>query len=228
MLMSRRSGGAVRVKSLLFDYEGVIGPELGTLPFRGSIARRRDRYVCEVAGVGPDRSIEYRDGLLEKYRTDNTCTALMLEHGITAREYNSKVYGSIFKSIGRYVHADPGLASLLGRIRLPMAILSNVTEEYVRAGLGAQGLAGVFRPVLGLESMFPLTKPGAEVYKAALALSGFSPASTAFVDDTAANLEAPGRMGMVTVHISPGSGPAGTADYTFGDVKELLSVLVRD
>lgn len=215
------------IKSILADYEGVIGPQLETLPISKAIIGRMSAYISELARISPEKVADYRKKLLRKHDTDTTCIALMLEHGITVREFNSVVFARDFETIQDQISVDSELVTLLSQVKAPIAILSNTTEEYVNVGLAAQGLKKLFVRVMGIETMFPHTKPGIKAYTNALSLTGFAAKESMFIDDKDENLVAPKTIGMTSVHISANNLGVEVCDYKFIDMKEVARELVR-
>jgi FMN phosphatase YigB (HAD superfamily) len=212
----------------IFDYEGVVGPVITTMPFGSTSIRKLHEFVAKLGGVSPDEAVQLRKDLLKKYETNATQYALLREYGVSYEVYVQSVWMPEITETGKYIQPDPELQILFGKLNVESAILSNATIEYVARGLEAQGLS--FRHVLGMEQLGSNTKPQPAAWTQMVEVTGFTASKTIYVDDDILNLEAPKRLGFITVLISEQPTTVSQlkiVDVRYPDVKALLRDVVR-
>ncbi len=220
-----------RITAILADYEGVVGPAIETLPVISNLVRNLNGYVSNVSGVPPEEVATHIKMLLKKHNTDTTSYALVMEYGVSVSEFSETVYGPELPAIRNAIGRDVELHGLMRSARVPIAVLSNNAEAYVRTASDAQGVTPLFVQFLCQESIHPYSKPNVGAYSTALGITKFTQDShTVFLDDKPLNLVAPKELGLTTVYIGERAVQAGfveSIDFTFPTFKDFLRQLRR-
>jgi HAD superfamily hydrolase (TIGR01509 family) len=230
-------------KYLLLDYEGVIGPKIQDIPeiFGNPDAKGPERelgvygrlikIIMKNTNASFDEAKRMRVELLKKYNVDDSSYTFAAEFGVdTITLVNTVILPEVTNEetsnvLAKYVKKDPGLNSLLKATKIPKAILSNTSKEFVNRALEAQGFSQVFNPIITLEDLKMEIKPRVEAYKKAIKETGWRAEKSIYVDDKIENLAEPKKLGFATVLISDKEGDKSIADYFFASLKDLLSEL---
>ena len=125
-----------------------------------------------------------------------------------------------------------GTESVLGRLKGRKAVFSNGPSFYVRAVIGALGLANRFDALLGTDDFGLRYKPDPQAYLTVCRLLDAAPEQCIMIDDSADNLHQAKELGMKTIWFGSKAHPLPFTDAVAKDMQALaecaekLSVLV--
>ncbi len=205
----------------IFDLDETLYP-----PEAGLLAQIDARMVAHIAAaLGVARA--EADRLRRHYwqRHGITLTGLVEEHGIDAADFLDDVHAVDLSRVER----DPALAAAIGRLPGRKIVHTNGARAYARRVLRARGLDGAFEAVYGIEDKGLVAKPAPASYAVVIAASGIEPRTALMIEDTAANLVEPKRLGMGTVWLDhAGAAPdAEHVDHRIADLRAFLDAQAR-
>ncbi len=183
-----------KIRTIFFDVGGVlvddfIGRKLAHLAEKHrflnrlpELTREREHLRAKV-DLGNMSEQEFWTSLLARAGTEASVEDLILEP---------------------YMREIPGVLDLakdLSRRGFQTGILSNDSLDLSRLRRQRFGYDSVFDPIV-ISAEHGMAKPDARFYGVALASSGTSPESTAFIDDRMENVVAAKQLGMQAIHFS--------------------------
>jgi len=184
------------------------------------IDRQIDAYVVERVGIAPAAVAPLRATLRRDHGT--TLRGLMHRHAIDPDDYLRFVHAVELADVLR---ADPVLAAMLARIRLPKVAVTNASTSHARAVLGHLGIDHHFQRVYALEQMGYVPKPAPEAFARVLADLPATAAECVLVEDSGPNLASARRLGMRTVHVHDGEPRHPDAELGIGSILHLEDAL---
>ncbi len=185
------------VEVILFDLDNTLyHPDCG-LQEAGD--RLITRFISGRLGVTWDEADRIRVRTWRQYGA--TARGLQVEFGIPQREFLSLSIERV--PIERYVEPDPALEAMLRSLPQRLYVFTNATRSYAERTLAALGVAEHFEEIFDIGFANGRPKPHCDCYRRIIETVGVEPRRVALIEDTEANLEPAGQMGMVTVKVGP-------------------------
>ena len=182
-----------------------------------------NRYLVERVGIPGAEVDDIRRRLWSDYGT--TLHGLMHARGIDPEDYLAFVHAIALDDL---LVRDDLLAAMLARIPLLKIAVTNGSAQHARGVLGCLGVRDLFFRVYGLERLGFVPKPYVQAYHVVLADLHAHGRDCVLVEDRAVNLRAARQLGMRTVHVADGGGPAaGDADVSIASILELEAALAE-
>ena len=205
----------------IFDLDNTLYP-----PESGLLAQIDARMVAHIeAALGVSRAEADRLRRVYWERHGLTLTGLVEDHGIDPADFLDDVHAVDLSGLA----PDPPLAAAIGGLPGRRIVHTNGARGYAERVLRARGLEGAFEAVYGIEDKGLVGKPRPASYAAVIAASGIDPRRAAMIEDTAANLVEPKRLGMGTVWLDhAGDGlDAPHVDHRIDDLRAYLERQAR-
>jgi putative hydrolase of the HAD superfamily len=179
------------IDTWLFDLDGTLYPaESG---FLDAVIDRMTDFVEKVTGLPRDEAFKVQKAYLAEHGL--TLKGLMMHHGVDPNEFHA-----IFHDLSLEVLAhDADLLAALERLPGRRLIFTNADDRHAERVLEHLGLGHLFDDVFHIASTGYEPKPSALAFAAIGAAHDITPASTAFFEDSARNLEPAAELGMTTV-----------------------------
>lgn len=183
------------IDTWLFDLDGTLYPaESG---FLDAVIDRMTDFVEKVTGLPRDEAYKVQKAYLAEHGL--TLKGLMLHHDVDPDEFHA-----IFHDLSLDVLAhDADLLAALERLPGRRLIFTNADDRHAARVLEHLGLGHLFDDVFHIASSGYEPKPSAAAFAAIGAAHDIAPASTAFFEDSARNLEPAAELGMTTVLVGP-------------------------
>lgn len=183
------------IDTWLFDLDGTLYPaESG---FLDAVVDRMTDFVEKVTGLPRDEAFKVQKAYLAEHGL--TLKGLMLHHGVDPNEFHA-----IFHDLSLEVLAhDSDLLAALERLPGRRLIFTNADDRHAERVLQHLGLGHLFADVFHIASTGYEPKPSAAAFAAIGAAHDIEPATTAFFEDSARNLEPAAGLGMTTVLVGP-------------------------
>jgi putative hydrolase of the HAD superfamily len=183
------------VDTWLFDLDNTLyPPESGLGP---QVEAGITDYVQGLTGLPRAEA----HALQKRYLEDHglTLRGLMLHHGVDPKAFNARFHDLPLEVLAE----DPALAAALRRLPGRRLIFTNADDVHTRRVLRRLGVDDLFGEVFHLESAGFVPKPSLEAFDKLIAAHAIEPASTAFFEDRAMNLQPADGLGMTTVLVGP-------------------------
>jgi len=204
------------VDTWLFDLDGTIYPaESG---FLDAVVDRMTDFVEKVTGLPREEAFKLQKAYLAEHGL--TLKGLMLHHGVDPYEFHA-IFHDL--SLERLAH-DAELIAQLERLPGRRLIFTNADDVHAERVLEHMGLSHLFDDVFHIGSTGYEPKPSAASFAAIDRAHGIAPATTAFFEDSARNLEPAAALGMTTVLVGPHA-EASTADFVHHRTHKLAPFL---
>jgi putative hydrolase of the HAD superfamily len=194
------------IDTWLFDLDNTLYPLDAGLGV--DISDRITGFVERLTGLPREEARALQKRYLDEHGL--TLKGLMLHHGVDPDEYHQLFADLSLETLAR----DPTLIAAIGRLPGRRLIFTNADAGHARRVMDHLDLSGLFSEVFHIESAGFIPKPDPEAFQRLLAAHAVSPATTAFFEDRALNLEPAAALGMTTVLVGP---DAETATYPFVD-----------
>jgi len=179
------------VDTWLFDLDNTLYPLESGLG--ADISERITTYVEELTGLPRDEARTLQKRYLEEHGL--TLKGLMVNHGVDPDEYHA-----VFADLSLEVLArDHELIAAIQRLPGRRLIFTNADASHAQRVMDHLGLADLFSEVFHIESAGFIPKPDPQSFQRLIAAHAIDPATTAFFEDRALNLEPAARLGMTTV-----------------------------
>jgi putative hydrolase of the HAD superfamily len=130
----------------------------------------------------------------------------MLHHAVDPHEFHAVFADLSLEALSR----EPALVAAIERLPGRRFIFTNANDGHAARVLARLGLEGLFDAVFHIESAGFVPKPDRQAFERLIAAHAVTPATTAFFEDRAVNLEPAARLGMTTVLV--GSSAAANTD----------------
>jgi putative hydrolase of the HAD superfamily len=190
------------IDTWLFDLDDTLYPVESGLGV--DIAERITSYMQRLTGLPRDEARALQKQYLKEHGL--TLRGLMLHHAVDPHEFHA-----VFADLSLEVLArEPALVAAIGRLPGRRLIFTNANDGHAARVLAHLGLEGLFDAVFHIESAGFVPKPDRQAFERLIAAHGITPATTAFFEDRAVNLEPAARLGMTTVLV--GSRAAANTD----------------
>ena len=194
------------IRSWIFDLDDTLYPPESQ--FMRLIQGRINDYVVRTSGLPADEALVVQKGYLRDYGT--SLAGLMAHHRIDPHDFLAEVHDVPLDVLT----PDPGLRAALERLNGPRIVFTNGSTAHARRVIERLELVDLFDGLFSLEDADLIPKPDPRTFARMTERFGIAPASAAFFEDTARNLEPAHAIGMTTVLV--GSRTVGT-DMSFVD-----------
>ncbi len=194
------------IRSWIFDLDDTLYPPESQ--FMRLIQGRINDYVVRTSGLPADEALVVQKGYLRDYGT--SLAGLMAHHRIDPHDFLAEVHDVPLDVLT----PDPGLRAALERLNGPRIVFTNGSTAHARRVIERLELVDLFDGLFSLEDADLIPKPDPRTFARMTERFGIAPASAAFFEDTARNLEPAHAIGMTTVLV--GSRTVGT-DLAFVD-----------
>jgi putative hydrolase of the HAD superfamily len=190
------------IETWLFDLDDTLYPVESGLGVE--ISDIITAYMQRLTGLPRDEA----RALQKQYLRDHglTLRGLMLHHGVDPHEYHALFADLSLEVLSR----EPALIAAIDRLPGRRFIFTNADGGHAARVLARLGLEGLFDAVFHIESAGFAPKPARAAFERLIAAHVISPATTAFFEDRAINLEPAAALGMTTVLV--GSGATANSD----------------
>ncbi|MBL8555120.1 MAG: pyrimidine 5'-nucleotidase [Phenylobacterium sp.] len=183
------------IDTWLFDLDGTLYPaESG---FLDAVVDRMTDFVEKVTGLPRDEALKVQKAYLAEHGL--TLKGLMLHHDVDPDDFHAIFHDLSLEALAH----DPDLLAQLGRLPGRRLIFTNADDRHAARVLERLGLGHLFDDVFHIASTGYEPKPSAAAFSAIGAAHDIAPASTAFFEDSARNLEPAAGLGMTTVLVGP-------------------------
>jgi putative hydrolase of the HAD superfamily len=183
------------IDTWLFDLDNTLYPLDAGLGV--DISDRITGFVERLTGLPREEARALQKRYLDEHGL--TLKGLMLHHGVDPDEYHQLFANLSLETLAR----DPALIAAIGRLPGRRLIFTNADAGHARRVMDHLDLSGLFSEVFHIESAGFIPKPDPEAFQRLLAAHAVSPATTAFFEDRALNLEPAAALGMTTVLVGP-------------------------
>ena len=193
----------MKIKNIIFDLGNVLIPlEREAAGDAFSRLLSADHQQTDVFSFKTlDAFTEYETGLIssEQFLENIRCY-------FRADVSNEEIISAWNKIIGNFPAEHVSMLKDLSQ-KYRLFVLSNTNEihanKYEKEVPGVEHLGDLFEK-LYYSHILGIRKPQSEIYERVLAENGLNPAETLFADDLAENIESAGKLGIQTLHVTPG------------------------
>ncbi|MBE7217139.1 MAG: pyrimidine 5'-nucleotidase [Caulobacteraceae bacterium] len=179
------------VDTWVFDLDNTLYED-GDL-FLGLIGERMTAYVQRVTGLPRAEAMALQQRYLHEQGA--TLAGMVAFHGVDPQHFLDEVHEVSLDSLS----PDPSLREALGRLPGRRLVFTNGSAGHARRVLEHLRLDDLFDEVFHLEAAGYTPKPSALAFERLIAAHAVTPATTAFFEDTPANLAPAAALGMTTV-----------------------------
>jgi len=191
------------VRNIIFDLGNVL------IPLKREAAKEAFNKLLAEEMKGTDVfSFKTLDSFIE-FETGEISSAQFLKsigHFFRPDVTNQDIIDAWNKILGDFPEEHVEMLRDLGK-QYRLFVLSNTNEihaqKYEKEVPGVEHLGDLFEKLYYSHTM-RLRKPQPEIYEQVLRENDLNAAETLFADDLAENLETAGRLGIQTLHITPG------------------------
>ncbi|HVN00012.1 MAG TPA: pyrimidine 5'-nucleotidase [Caulobacteraceae bacterium] len=185
------------VTTWLFDLDNTLYPLETGLGI--DISERITDFVEQLTGLPRDQARTLQKRYLDEHGL--TLRGLMLNHGVDPNEFHETFADLSLEALAH----DPELIGAIGRLPGRRLIFTNADAGHARRVMNHLRLDMLFHEVFHIESADFIPKPDPEAFRRLIAAHALEPASTAFFEDRAMNLEPAKALGMTTVLVGLGA-----------------------
>lgn len=183
------------IDTWLFDLDNTLYPLASGLA--AIVSDRITGFVAELTGLPRDEAHTLQKRYLADYGL--TLGGMIAHHGV-----DPHVYHAMFHDLPLEVlHPDPALKQALQRLPGRRLVFTNADDVHAARVLERLQLADLFEDVFHIGAAGFAAKPAPEAFERIMAAHAITPATTAFFEDTAANLAPAAALGMTTVLVGP-------------------------
>jgi putative hydrolase of the HAD superfamily len=186
------------IDTWLFDLDNTLYPLETGLGI--DISGRITDYVERLTGLPRDEAAALQKQYLDQHGL--TLRGLMLNHDVDPDEFHAVFADLSLAALSR----DEALIAAIRRLPGRRLIFTNADDGHARRVLARLGLGDLFDDVFHIASAAFEPKPSPGAFDRLIAAHGVEPASTAFFEDRAMNLEPAARLGMTTVLVGQDAG----------------------
>lgn len=198
----------MKIKNIIFDLGNVL------IPLEGEAAREAFNQLLSDDHKKTDVFTFKTSDFFIEYETGQISSEEFLEkirRFFRADVSNEEIISAWNKIIGDFPAKHVEMLRDLGQ-QYRLFVLSNTNEvhanKYEKEVPGVEHLGDLFEK-LYYSHIMGVRKPQPEIYQQVLMENGLNPAETLFADDLAENIESAGRLGIQTLHVTPGLDLAG-------------------
>lgn len=194
------------VRSWLFDLDDTLYPPERQILKR--VSERIGQFMARATGLPLDEA----RALQKRYLMDHGAAlgGLMKDYTIDPEAFLADVHDVPLHDL----HPDEGLRAGLERLTGPRYVFTNGSTRHGERVLERLGISDLFDGLFAVEHARLVPKPHPDTFALMLERFGLDPATAAFFEDTARNLEHAKELGMTTVLVGP---HALDADAPFAD-----------
>lgn len=175
----------------MFDLDNTL---YSTPPNMSSqIDRLMRSFIERLLDVDADEAHRIQKSYFREYGL--TMRGLMLNHGVTAAEYQAHMERLDYSEI----IADPAMAEALDRVAGRKVIYTNAFDRHTDIVLERLGLMDHFDDIFHIGSADYVPKPQVAAYRTLCEAHDIDPSSAVMVEDIAHNLQPAAEIGMTTV-----------------------------
>jgi putative hydrolase of the HAD superfamily len=179
------------IDTWLFDLDNTLYPlETG---LGADISDRITDYVERLTGLPRAEARTLQKRYLAEHGL--TLRGLMLNHAVDPDEFHAVFADLSLAALPR----EPALIAAIARLPGRRFIFTNADAGHARRVLARLGLEGLFHAVFHIESAGFTPKPDRVAFERLIAEHRVTPATSAFFEDSAANLKTAAELGMTTV-----------------------------
>jgi putative hydrolase of the HAD superfamily len=154
-------------------------------------------YVAQFLKISADEALRVQKDYYKRYGT--TMRGLMTEHGLQPDDYLDYVHRIDHSPL----QPNPALGAAIAQLPGRKLVLTNGTRKHADAVMKRLEIHEHFEDVFDIVAAELEPKPSAITYDRFLHRHGVAPNKAAMFEDLARNLEAPHRLGMITVLVVP-------------------------
>ena len=183
------------VDTWLFDLDHTLYPP--TAPVLRLIEARIRDYMARLTGLPPDEAWALQKTYLTKY--GGAVAGLIEHHDVDVEAFMAEIHDVPIDE----VEPDPALREALARLPGRRLVFTNASARHAERLLAKLEIAELFDEVFHTEAAGYVMKPDPRAFDLIMAAHAVTPASTAFFEDRADNLEPAAALGMTTVLVGP-------------------------
>ena len=184
-----------RVRSWIFDLDDTLYPPERQILKR--VSERIGQFMVRTTGLPLDEA----RALQKRYLMDHGAAlgGLMKDYTIDPEEFLADVHDVPLDDLA----PDQGLRAGLERLTGPRYVFTNGSTRHGERVLAQLGISDLFDGLFAVEHARLVPKPHPDTFARMLDAFGLDPATAAFFEDTARNLEHAKALGMTTVLVGP-------------------------
>lgn len=190
-MSAKIQAGFAHVDTWVFDLDNTLYPARSRL--FDQIDLKMGVFISERLSVDRVEARKIQKKFFFEHGT--TLRGLMLEHDITPDDFLGYVH-DIDHSV---LDANPSLDAVLGRLPGRKLIFTSGTVAHAESVMDVIGIKHHFEDIFDIKSADYLPKPHHPTYDKFVEHVGVAPGRAAMFEDIIRNLEAPHKLGMVTV-----------------------------
>jgi putative hydrolase of the HAD superfamily len=183
------------IDTWLFDLDHTLYPP--SVPILRLVEARIRDYMVRLTGLPADEAWALQKRYLDDY--GGAVAGLVRHHGVDPHAFLADVHDVSVDSLS----PDPELRQALIRLPGRRLIFTNGSARHAERVLARLGVDDVFEGVFHTEAAGLIMKPDPRAFDALIAAHAITPATTAFFEDRAVNLEPAARLGMTTILVGP-------------------------
>jgi putative hydrolase of the HAD superfamily len=207
------------IRYALFDLDNTLYPETSGL--WEEIGKRINRYMVERLGMDPSEVSRRREEFLKNFGT--TLNALRHYYSVDPDEFLNFVHDI---PLQHYIHYDPALDEMLGRMKSKKFIFTNADAQHARRVLSRLGIMRHFEFIIDIHMLEFVNKPDPRAYLKALDFISARPEECILIEDSHVNIVPAGQLGMTTVLVGALSRSDG-AHYHIDTITELEKKIIN-
>jgi len=209
---------AESTRLVLFDLDNTLYPK--TCGLWEEIGNRINLYMIERLGMDPRDVTKRRQDFLHAFGT--TLNALRRYYPVDPNDFLDFVHDI---PLDQYIHYDPELDGMLGRMKLRKIIFTNADARHARRVLSRLRIMHHFESIVDIHLLDFLNKPDRRSYEKALGFVDAKPEECILIEDSGANIEGARRLGITTVMVG-GRPEKDGADYHIEQITDLENLQV--
>jgi len=194
-LAVERGADLRHVDTWLFDLDHTLYPP--TTPVLRLVEARIKDYMARLTGLPPDEAWALQKSYLTRY--GGAVAGLIEHHDVDIDAFMAEIHDVPIDS----VEPDPALKAALERLPGRRLVFTNASARHAERMLERLEIADLFSDVFHTEAAGYVMKPDPRAFDLLLAAHAVPPATTAFFEDRADNLEPAAALGMSTVLVGP-------------------------
>lgn len=184
-----------RIDTWLFDLDHTLYPP--TAPVLRLVEQRIKDYMTRLTGLPPEEAWALQKSYLAQY--GGAVAGLIEHHQVDIAAFMAEVHDVPLDG----VTPDPALKAALARLPGRRLVFTNASAWHAERLLAKLDLTSVFDEVFHTEAAGYVMKPDRRAFQALIDAHAVSPATTAFFEDRADNLQTAKALGMTAVLVRP-------------------------
>lgn len=184
-----------RVRSWIFDLDDTLYPPERQILKR--VSERIGQFMVRTTGLPLDEA----RALQKRYLMDHGAAlgGLMKDYTIDPEVFLAEVHDVPLEDL----QPDVGLRAGLERLKGPRYVFTNGSTRHGERVLERLRISDLFDGLFAVEHARLVPKPHPDTFALMLDQFGLNPATAAFFEDTARNLEHAKELGMTTILVGP-------------------------